>query len=127
MIHEAIRIFDFLKALTETKVDLTNHERFEKDYSPYMINRFLSMEPSTLYFAHFANNISDKKIHYMFLLGSLEKKKVYLKYIKKNKEKDTKIIQQCFDVSIERSIEYLDIISKKDLKLIQKKYGGKTK
>ena len=124
---EAIRIFDFLKALTETKVDLTNHERFEKDYSPFMINKFLSMDPSTLFFAHFANNISDKKVHFAFLLGALDKKKVYLKYIKKDKEKDTKIIQQCFDISTERSIEYLDLLSKKDLKLIKKKYGGKTK
>ena len=122
---DAIRIFDFLKALTETKVDLTNHERFEKDYSPYMINKFLSMEPTTLFFAHFANNISDKRMHFMFLLDALDKKKVFIRYIKKDKEKDTKIIQQCFDVSIERSIEYLDLISKKNLKLIKKKYGGK--
>ena len=122
---DKLTIFDFIKALTEKKINLTLHDRFNSDYSPYMVSRFLSMHPSTIYFAHFANNLEDKKMHYMFLLNALPHEKIYLKYIKKDKLEDTKIIQKCYDISEERAMGYVDILSKKDLKEIKKKYGGK--
>lgn len=124
--NKQITIFEFLSALTDKKIDMTNNDRFEKDYSPYMINRFLSMHPSTIFYAHFANRITDKKNHFLFLLNCLEKEKIFLKYIKKDKFEDTKIIQKCYDISLEKARSYMDLISKTDLKNIRKKYGGKT-
>ena len=123
---DKLTIFNFLSALTKHKIDLTAHERFHKDYSPFMINRFLSMSPKTIFFAHFANKIVDKKTHYLFLLNCLEKEKVFLKYIKKDKLEDTKLIQKCYDISEERAMDYVEILTKKDLKEIKKKYGGKN-
>lgn len=120
-------LFDYLKALTETKIDLSNEDEFESEYNPFMINRFLSMHPDTTFYAHFINKGNlDKKIHYQFLLHALPKEKIWFKYQKKEKLTDIKFIRECFDISEQKAKEYSKMLTKSQLKIIKKKYGGKV-
>ena len=120
-------LFDYLKSLTETKQDLSNEEGFDSEYNPFMISRFLSMSPETAFFAQFINrgNLS-KKDHYLFLFHILPQKRIFLKYQKKDKNTDLKFIKDCFEIGDERAKEYTKLLSKKQLKLIKKKYGGRV-
>lgn len=122
-----INLFDLLKSLTETKINLSENGEFESVYNPFMTNRFLSMHPSTTIYAHFVNkgNLS-KKEHYQFLFYALPKEKIWFNYQKKEKFPDIKIIQKCFDISEHKAKEYSKILTKKQIALIKKKYGGKT-
>lgn len=120
-------LFDYLKSITATKIDLSNEDEFESEYNPFMISRFLSMHPSTTLYAHFINkgNLS-KKSHYLFLLHSLPQEKIFFKYQKKDKFTDIKFIRDCYGIGEQRAKEYSKLLTKKQLKIIKNKYGGKV-
>lgn len=125
---DPITIFDFLKALTIKKFDYTKDERFEKYYNPFMINKFLSMHPATVLYAHYMNMYTlDKKSHFLFLFYALEKVNIFFKYQKKDKEnlKHIKFIQDCYNISEEKAKDFAQILSKEQIKIIKNKYGGK--
>lgn len=89
-------IFDFLQCLFVSKTsweDLSDQDK--KAFSPYMINRFISMHPDYVqlvnYFQQF--NIGEMKPRevYRMYLDILPRGKFYAKYIKSSKDTDTKI------------------------------------
>lgn len=77
--------------------NLTESEK--KEYSPYMINLFLSMERKYLnlmsYIDKYTFNCLSKKQHHDLLLNIIPKQKIFLKYIKKDKkaEEDELLIE----------------------------------
>lgn len=124
---QKLNLFDYLKSLTKTKIDLSNDDGFESEYNIFMINRFLSMDPSTTFYAHFVNKGNlDKKTHYLFLLHALPQKNIFFKYQKKEKSENIKFIRDCFEVGEQKAKEYSKLLTKKQLKFIKKKYGGKV-
>lgn len=121
-------LFDYLKSISANKTDLSNEAEFETAYNPFMISRYISMHPSTALYAHFINKGNlDKKSHYLFLLHSLPQEKIFFKYQKKEKLTDVKFIRDCFDISEQKAKEYSKMLTKPQLKIIKKKYGGKVR
>jgi hypothetical protein len=88
-------IFDFLNNILHDKkkaeLDISDYSL----YSPYIINRFLSQYSKDVCYVvnhtvnkHCQNNL-DKEYHYSFLTNALPKlKKKFIRYIKKNKDKE---------------------------------------
>tara|TARA_E500000318_G_scaffold86973_2_gene83781 strand:+ start:855 stop:1223 length:369 start_codon:yes stop_codon:yes gene_type:complete len=119
-------IFDFLNNILHDKkqseLDLSDYNV----YSPYIINRFLSQYSSDVCYVinhtvnkNFETNW-DKEHHYKFLIESLPKlKKKFIRYIKKNKDKD-KDYTRCADIH-EISKREVDLYFK-EFKLNIKKY-----
>ena len=81
-------IFQHLANITHLKVDPTAYTESDwKSYSPYMINKWLSMYKE---YAHLMDHTQKyytlpKCTHYKMLSGVLPKKKVFTKYIKGTK------------------------------------------
>ena len=107
----------------------------KKKFSPFMVNRYLSMNDDFLsfvnYFQKYTIEIMPRKSVYQFYCKLLPKKKTYLKYLTGNKYKIDDTVAEClikyFEVSKKQALEYYRLMDKKDLKLLLKKFGKSDK
>ena len=107
----------------------------KKKFSPFMVNRYLSMNDDFLsfvnYFQKYTIEIMPRKSVYQFYCKLLPKKKTYLKYLTGNKYKIDDAVYEClvkyFEVSKKQALEYYRLMDKKDLKLLLKKFGKTDK
>jgi hypothetical protein len=124
MSDKGLSLFDMLNNISNSSENLSEHEEFNKAYSSFMINRFLAMDNSTIFFANEASKMSHLPIRmqYEFLFYAINKTKRFFKYAKsKNiKSKDIDNISKYYSVNKERAIEMLDILDKKQIKEIDK-------
>jgi hypothetical protein len=124
-------IFDYLKSVTQNKKDLSEEPDFDKDYSVFMINRFLSMNKKTVVLSFMLDswNIKDNRIHYHLLMDLLPKEKIFFKYYKKGEKEISKqslnIIKKYFIVNEQKAIEIYDLLSDEQFEKIKNSFGGK--
>ena len=129
-------LFHHLKNLTEIQNpnywdEITEEDK--KTWSNYMINRFLSMK---MEWTDFVNEIQKLKLDsyqlYVVYSSILPRGKQYLKYIKKKKGTiyNTQVIQKVseyFEISKSESEDYLNLLSKKQIRELVSKYGYANK
>jgi hypothetical protein len=107
----------------------------KKKFSPFMINRYLSMNddflPFVNYFQKYTIEVMPHKAVYQFYCNLLPKKKTYLKYMSGKKERTNELvvpfIMKYFEVSKYQAAEYYDLMSKEELTLLVKKFGNSDK
>ena len=111
------------------------NETDQKTFSPFIINRWLSMDEEFIevvnYFQKYAIGTLEPREVYKFYRDILPKGKRFNKYIKskKNKKYDTELINilcDYFEDSKSNIIEYISFMNKKQLKEILKMYGKET-
>jgi hypothetical protein len=111
---------DYWNTLTETE---------KKQWSNYMINRFLSMKMEWTDFVNEIQKLNLKpKQLYLVYSNVLPKGKQYLKYIKKKIQTiyNTQVIQKVseyFEISKSESEDYLNLLSKEQIRELVLKYG----
>ena len=125
-------LFDHINHITSKQTKGywdTLNETEKKQWSNYMINRFLSMK---MEWTDFVNEIQKLKLAprqlYLVYSNVLPKGKQYLKYIKKKKDPiyNTQVVQKIseyFEISQSESEDYLKLISKKQIRELVSKYG----
>ena len=125
-------LFDHLNHITINKTKdywITLTETEKKQWSNYMINRFLSMK---MEWTDFVNEIQKLKLDpcmlYLVYSNVLPKGKQYLKYIKKKKQTNfnTEVVQKIseyFECSKSESEDYLKLLTKKQIRELVSKYG----
>jgi hypothetical protein len=129
-------LFDHINHITSKQTkgywDSLN-ETEKKQWSNYMINRFLSMK---MEWTDFVNEIQKLKLDsyqlYVVYSSILPKGKQYLKYIKKKKGTiySKQVIQtfsEYFQISQSESEDYLNLLSKKQIRELVSKYGYANK
>ena len=107
----------------------------KKKFSPFMVNRYLSMNDDFLsfvnYFQKYTIEVMPPKVVYQFYCNLLPKKKTYLRYLSSKKEKTNDkvvpFIMEYFEVSKLQAADYYDLMTKEDLKLLLKKFGNSDK
>ena len=129
-------LFDHINHITSNQTkDYWNTltESDKKTWSNYMINRFLSMK---MEWTDFVNEIQklklDPKQLYVVYSSILPKGKQYLKYIKKKKgtiysKQVIQTISEYFQISKSESEDYLNLLSKKQIRELVSKYGYANK
>lgn len=123
--------FEHVKSVWNTKEYLIdNRELFLKEYSPFIVNRALSNSEIGVFFANEMNRYSiDSDIQYDFYFYGIPKQRSYLKWSKKGSgefvESDVELIQELYDLSYVRAVEYLSLINTTDLDSLRKLKGGK--
>ena len=114
--------------------DFTEDE--QKKFSPFIINRWLSMEPEFIeivnYFQKYAIGTLEPREVYKWYCDVLPKGKRFNKYIKGKSDKKydkelIDIISKHFECSKLQIKEYLELINKEELKEILEKYGKDKK
>ena len=130
-------IFDWINQMLVTKKhwdEFTEDE--QKKFSPFIINRWLSMEPEFIefvnYFQKYAIGTLEPREVYKWYCDILPKGKRFNKYIKGKRDKKydkelVDIISSHFECSKLQTKEYLGLIIKEELKEILEKYGKDKK
>jgi len=122
-----MNLFDILNAISFNKRDLTKQPDFNKEYNPFMINRFLSMDPETLMIAEYVDGLSQqipKDLQFEYYKQFIPKKKRFFKYLKKKSkaDKNLKLIKEHFQCNEKLAQEYICAMTKEELKTIIKLY-----
>ena len=108
----------------------------QKKFSPFIINRWLSMDEEFIeivnYFQKYSIGTLEPREVYKWYCDILPKGKRFNKYIKgkKSKKYDKElvgILVKYFECSKMHIEEYLEFLSKKDLEVILTKYGIENK
>jgi hypothetical protein len=121
-------LFEHLGNLTEKKIpfDPKNDEQV-KSYTPFIINRFISMCEAFIPLVNEINKYDvSKEVHYNFYKSALPQRKQYFKYIKKEKDLDEEeigYIANYFEVTAREAREYVKVLDKDVLKKIIGKYN----
>jgi hypothetical protein len=137
---KAATIFDHLANITFKKVDWnTLSELDQKSFSPYLINRWLSMNPDLIeivdMFQQYTIGPLSKKHVYQLYYDVLPKQKMYTKYIKGKKAKEynkdlLSMLTQHYQISKRDAKTYIDFWKDNgvnDLKNLLKDYGKTEK
>jgi hypothetical protein len=118
-------LFEHLDGLTSVKREWEYTSAFKKNYSQYMINRFIGMHDSFLELISEVNKLTlTDEQHYNFLKQYLPKKKIYFKYIKKSHDVlDTTsmgILMDLYKISYDEVLEILEVAPINEVKKIIK-------
>ena len=125
-----MKIFDWLNQITYDKQPWNSFtEEDKKSFEPYMIHRFLSMNPDYIEFVNLVQvfQVTDKEKIYNIYLYMIPKKKMFLKYIKsslkKKQEKLLGYVASYYECSLGEANEYIDILRENGVKDILNKMG----
>ena len=130
-------IFDHLANITWKKKpwsELT--ELDQKSFSPYLINRWLSMNPDLIeivdMFQQYTIGPLSKKHVYQLYLDFLPKAKMFAKYIKGKKmnkyNKDlVTVIANHYQIARIEAEQYIDLMEQSEMINLLKKYGKQEK
>lgn len=120
-------LFDYVKAINETKVDMFLEPQADAGYLPFIVNKALSNFIDTVLYANEMNrcNHLSKKMQFHFLLHTVPKGKRY-GWSKKDKETSSLLlVKEYYKYSNEKAKQALSILSDADLDIIeQKMYKG---
>ena len=126
---------DYLRAINETKEPLLSSDdiTWEKKYSPFIINRCLSMHYDCIAAANEMNGFHflDKKVQFDFYINSIRKKKRFGgKWLNQAKLKNIEYVKEYYGYSNEKAKEALSILTDKqidEIKLSLSKGGRRKK
>ena len=124
---------DYLKAINETKEPLldTTDETWEKKYSPFVINRCMSMFYDTIMHTNEMNGLHflPKRMQFHYLINSVRTKKRFGgKWLSQTKFKDLELVKEYYGYSNAKAKEALSLLSSDqidNIKLSLRKGGRK--
>ena len=100
-----------------------------KKYPAFIVNKVLSGFSDTIMLVNEMNrnHFLDKDMQFQFLLNSIRSKKRYSPFLRARKLKDIECVKEFYGYNNEKAKTALDILTKKELKLIKEKLykGGK--
>lgn len=120
--------FDFVKSISDTKDDIYTDN--ESDYNPFIINKALSFNVDCVFVANELNRFSNvpNQAQYLLWLNSIEKKRRYGKWVKKDSlSDDVKLIKEAYGYSDSKALTVLSLLSDKHLLELREKMdkGGR--
>jgi hypothetical protein len=129
-VSKKMSIFDWLKEITYNKSPWNSFtEEDRESFNPYMVHRFLSMNPD---YVDFVNTVQvvpydSKERIYNIYLYTIPKKDMFLKYIKstktKTKEELLNHLASYYECSLREADEYYHMHHSDTIKSILKKKG----
>jgi hypothetical protein len=122
---------EYLNAINHTKKNVMDSEdtMWVKKYPAFIVNKVLSGFQDTIMLVNEMNrnHFLDKDMQFQFLLNSIRSKKRYSPFLRASKLKDIECVKEYYGYNNEKAKSALDILTKKELKLIKEKLykGGK--
>ena len=135
-VEKRVNLFSWINELFVGKRDWDSFsDADKKKFSPFMVNRYLSMSddflPFVNHFQKYTIEVMPPKAVYQFYCNLLPKKKTYLRYLSGKKEnvneKVVSYIMKYFEVSKNQSVDYYQLMSREELILLLKKFGNSDK
>ena len=130
-------IVDWINQVLVYKTPWENFDESEhKTFSPFIVNRWLSMDMEFIeivnFFQKYSIGLLEPKDTYKWYCDVLPKGKRFNRYIKGKKQKKydkelVKIVCKYFEVSKKECIEYIELMDKEQLKSLLELYGKESK
>lgn len=128
-----MKIFDWLKEITLNKNNWDSFsEEDKKSFSPWMVNRFLSMDSNYIEVVDIVQkyqHLTDKQLYTLYQT-LIPKNNVFLKYIKgkkdKNSTEDLQYLANYFECSTREVKDYMEFTPKKEMVNILDNFKVKT-
>ena len=133
-------IFEQLGDITYKKTNSDTYTESDwKSYTPYMINRWVSMNPAAIDIVNVIQKhySLSKRMHFKLYSDIFPKQKLYTRYIKAPKNAKytpelISIVSSHFEISKSETKEYLDLFFSDNLRILElknilKKYGHTDK
>ena len=101
-----------------------DHIEQRKDYKEFLINRSISYQPDLIHIVNEINRYPDveKKLHYDFLQGVIQKKKRPKKFwIKGKKLENMELVKEFFKYSNSKAATALSVLTDGDIEYIKSK------
>lgn len=121
--------FDYTKNIENSTEWIMNSPEDEKGYVPFIINRSLSMGTDTLFQADEMNRAHHipKAAQYAFLMNTIEKKKRFNKWLKREKQENIEIVKEFYGYGDRKAEQALSILTKDQIEELKAKLnkGGK--
>lgn len=113
-----MNVFDFVKNITESHENVLTEENI-REYTPFVINRALSFNLDCVFVVQelnkYGNGLS-KKIQYEYLRNSIDKKRRYGRWTKRDTvSEDIELIKRAYNYSNEKAQTVLSVLTDKQL------------
>lgn len=111
---------DILPSIQLTKKHVLEDE---KDYNPYMVNKFISLHDDGLFYAAEMNRYPQlsKMAQYTFYLHALKsRRRPFVKMAKPVKQEDVELVKQYFGYNEIKARDVLGILNTNQLEMIRK-------
>jgi hypothetical protein len=123
--------FDFVKAVTSSKIDLIKDDPDAiSGYVPFIVNRSLSYHADCLFYANELNRYWElpKEAQFKFYLNSLRRAKRFAPWVKKLSSDDLSAVQEYYGYSIKKAQQALALLTEEQLTRIRQKLnkGGSS-
>lgn len=120
-----MNVFDFVKSINTTKVDLLADDVNgvnEKEYAPFIVNKALSYFPDTVIQANDMNmhHSLDKKLQYDFFINSVRPRNRYSKWVKSDIS-DVELLQRYYNCSYGVAKQYQRLFTADQIRIIRTK------
>jgi hypothetical protein len=125
----APKLFDWLRSINQTKIDLRNKDKLLSSFDPFIINKGIGQSQDTLGFANFINKMPNlpKDMVYLFYLHGIPKNRSYSKWSKATHGKDLKPFMLATGLSKQKALDALKVLTKEQIKRVLRPIGGKVK
>ena len=130
-------IVEWINQILMYKTPWENFDESEhKTFSPFIVNRWLSMDNDFLeivnFFQKYSIGLLEPKDTYKWYCNIIPKQKRFNKYIKSKKSviynnELVDIVCEHFEISKKECIEYIELLGKEELKSILELYGKNEK
>ena len=114
---------EYLKSINQTKENLMDSDdpKWEKKYSPYIINKCIAPFNDTIMFVNEINmrHHLENKLQYDFLLNTIRPKNRFAPWVRGSKIKDLEFIKEYYGYSNEKAKVALQILSNDQIKTIK--------
>jgi hypothetical protein len=108
------QLFDYLKAINETKEPLMDTPEWGKpSYPPFVVGRCLSYFPDTLFAVNEMNTRAhiDPKMHFDFLRVAVRKRKRFSKWLKRENDERVQALIEYYGFSAKKAREALTVLT----------------
>ena len=130
-------IVEWVNQILMHKTPWENFDESEhKTFSPFIVNRWLSMDNDFLeivnFFQKYSIGLLEPRDTYKWYCDVLPKGKRFNRYIKGKKQKKydkelVEIVCKYFEISKKECIEYIELMDKEQLKFLLELYGKESK
>ena len=134
---KAATIFDFINGITHEKKEWKQwSQHHQKQFSPFIINRFLSMRMELTDIINelqrYTIGLLSPRDTYRLYHGILPTNKTFAKYIKGEKEDkyEKQLVRQIaehYQISLSEATDYVDLMSRDSCAFLLQRYGYQEK
>lgn len=117
--------FDYVMSINFKKIDYFEQDEVtsQKEYVPFLANRMLSFFVDTILYSNEMNRFPslEKKLQFQYYINSIERKKRFSKWLKKEGNVDLEVIKKYYGFGDEKALSALSILNPDQLALIKNK------